>query len=211
MELDHIFLRARPGAPEAEALRRCGLAEGAGNTHPGQGTANRRFFFRNAYLELLWVADDAEVDSDLTRPTQLGERLRPGPASPFGICLRPSLGQAANPLPSWDYRPAYLPEGMAIQIGRDVPLAEPMWFFIAQARAPQDVPDHAAGLCAITSVKVTVPGVSGWSAAARAAMEEDGVVLVEGEEHCLEIGFDGAASGRVQDFRPELPLIFKLP
>jgi hypothetical protein len=40
------------GAPEAEALLRVGLREGAGNTHPGQGTACRRFFFENAYLEL---------------------------------------------------------------------------------------------------------------------------------------------------------------
>lgn len=211
MELDHVFLRARPGAPEAQALRDVGLAEGSPNTHPGQGTANRRFFFGNAYLELLWIEDGAEVASDVTRPTQLAERLRSGTASPFGICFRPSSGPAAVPFPAWDYRPAYLPAGMAIQVGRDVPLAEPMWFYLAQARAPQLVPEHAAGLRAITSVTVTVPGVSGWSAAARAAMEEGGVLLLEGEAHCLEIGFDGAASGRIHDFRPMLPLIFKLP
>ncbi|MDN4054600.1 VOC family protein [Massilia sp. YIM B02763] len=211
MELDHVFLRARAGGPEAQALRGAGLAEGSPNTHPGQGTANRRFFFGNAYIELLWIEDEAEVDSDLTRPTQLGERLRAGTASPFGICFRPSSGPATVPFPAWDYRPAYLPAGMAIQVGRDVPLAEPMWFYLAQARAPQAFAEHAAGLREITSVKVMVPGVSAWSAAARAAMEEGGIVLVEGEAHCLEIGFDGAASGRIHDFRPVLPLIFKLP
>lgn len=209
MELDHVFLRARAGGPEAQALRDAGLAEGSPNTHPGQGTANRRFFFGNAYIELLWIEDEAEVGSDLTRPTQLDERLRPGAASPFGICFRPSSGSATVPFPAWDYRPAYLPAGMAIRIGRDVPLAEPMWFYLAQARAPQAFAEHAAGLREITSVKVTVPGVPAWSAAARAAMEEGGVVLVEG--HCLEIGFDGEASGRMHDFRPVLPLIFKLP
>ena len=45
MHLDHIFIRARPGAPEAEALKAFGLTEGSPNRHPGQGTANRRFFF----------------------------------------------------------------------------------------------------------------------------------------------------------------------
>nr|WP_314543557.1 VOC family protein [uncultured Massilia sp.] len=210
MELDHVFLRARAGAPEAQVLRDFGLAEGSPNTHPGQGTANRRFFFRNAYIELLWIADEDEVDSDLTRPTQLAERLRPDTdASPFGICFRPSMAHEAVPFPAWDYRPAYLPAGMAIQIGRDVPLRKPMWFYLSQARPPQAVPAHAAGLREITSVKVTVPGVSGWSAAARATMEEGGVVLVEGEEHCLEIGFDGEASGQLYDFRPMLPLIFR--
>lgn len=209
MELDHVFVRARAGGPEAQALRDFGLAEGSPNAHPGQGTANRRFFFRNAYIELLWIVDEQEVDSDLTRPTQLAERLRPGTASPFGICFRPFLENDAAPFPAWDYRPPYLPAGMAIQIGHDVPLREPMWFYLSQARAPQAVPAHAAGLHEITSVKVTVPGVSGWSAAARAAMEAGGVVLVEGEEHCLEIGFDGGASGRVHDFRPVLPLTFR--
>jgi hypothetical protein len=37
------------------------LTEGTPNIHPGQGTANRRFFFRNAMLELLWVNDEQFV------------------------------------------------------------------------------------------------------------------------------------------------------
>jgi Glyoxalase-like domain len=55
--VDHAFIACSPGAPEAGALLRLGFIEGQGNTHPGQGTANRRFFFENFMLELLWVAD----------------------------------------------------------------------------------------------------------------------------------------------------------
>jgi hypothetical protein len=47
VELDHAFIACRPGAPEADALLRQGFVEGSPNTHPGQGTANRRFFFDN--------------------------------------------------------------------------------------------------------------------------------------------------------------------
>jgi len=57
MELDHVFILCDEGAPEAAALLRIGIREGSGNTHPGQGTACRRFFFANAYLELVWVDD----------------------------------------------------------------------------------------------------------------------------------------------------------
>jgi len=46
--IDHVFVMCSPGAPEAAALIRAGLTEGSANTHPGQGTANRRFFFRDA-------------------------------------------------------------------------------------------------------------------------------------------------------------------
>jgi hypothetical protein len=34
--------------------------EDSSNTHPGQGTANRQFFFNNAYLELLWRGSGAK-------------------------------------------------------------------------------------------------------------------------------------------------------
>lgn len=56
IELDHLFVCTNPGAPEAEKLVRFGLHEGPPNQHPGQGTANCRFVFANAMIELLWVS-----------------------------------------------------------------------------------------------------------------------------------------------------------
>ncbi len=49
-ELDHILIFTDIGAPAADRLIELGLTEGAPNMHPGQGTANRRFFFHNAML-----------------------------------------------------------------------------------------------------------------------------------------------------------------
>jgi glyoxalase-like protein len=62
--LDHVFVCCAEGAPEAERLVRLGLTEGSPNTHPGQGTASRRFFFENAYLELIWVTDPREAQGE---------------------------------------------------------------------------------------------------------------------------------------------------
>src|SRR4051794_24412182 len=107
LELDHLFLFASVEAPEADRLMSLGLTEGSGNVHPGQGTANRRFFFRNAMLELLWVSDEREVRSEPIAPTRLWERSqshRTG-ASPFGICLRSTDGTTpAPPFETWSYR-----------------------------------------------------------------------------------------------------------
>lgn len=75
MEVDHVFICVEHGAHEAEVLKRFGLTEGSANRHPGQGTANRRFFFRNAFIELLYLQDFAEVQNELTKPTRLYERL----------------------------------------------------------------------------------------------------------------------------------------
>src|SRR5260221_1639892 len=74
VELDHIFICTSVGAPEAARLAALGLTEGGGNSHTGQGTANRRFFFHNAYLELLWVHDAAEAKSEPSRRTRLWDR-----------------------------------------------------------------------------------------------------------------------------------------
>lgn len=115
-ELDHLFICTDVGAPEADLLRDFGLTEGPSNVHPGQGTANRRFFFHNAMLELFWVHDPMQAQSTRTHPTRLWERWqgRRGDASPFGICWRPQhLETTALPFPAWAYEPAYLPASHA--------------------------------------------------------------------------------------------------
>lgn len=212
MDIDHVFIRASRAAPEADLLHAAGFTEGSGNRHPGQGTANRRFFFRNAFVELLWVDDETEAAGPATRRTQLKERLggTDDGVSPFGICFRPGIGAASAPFPVWDYTPAYLPPGMAIGIGDHVPLQEPLWFYFERGQAPQGQPlDHANGACSITRVTVTLPHAQPLSDAARAAAQTGLVELIDGAQHAMEIEFDGGASGRRLDFRPALPLIVR--
>lgn len=102
IELDHLFVCTTPGAPEAEELARFGLREGPPNQHPGQGTANRRFAFANAMIELIWVSNAAEAQGNDTKRTLLWERWsgRGSGASPFGFCLRPvDVQDTGSPFP----------------------------------------------------------------------------------------------------------------
>jgi hypothetical protein len=98
-EIDHVFVLTEVGAPGAEALVRLGFTEGLSNWHEGQGTANRRFFFDNAMLELLWVENVEEARSPAAQPLQLADRwmARSISASPFGICLRARDGETVLP------------------------------------------------------------------------------------------------------------------
>jgi hypothetical protein len=73
-EVDDFFVWADPGGPEAERLVAFGLTEGAPNTRPGQGTACRRFFFRNAYLGLVWVRDPEEAQGEPVGPIRIRSR-----------------------------------------------------------------------------------------------------------------------------------------
>jgi hypothetical protein len=74
LALDHAFIMCSIGAPEGEALVERGFVEGSRNVHPGQGTANRRFFFENFMLELVWVDKPEEAQNAQTRRTRLWER-----------------------------------------------------------------------------------------------------------------------------------------
>jgi hypothetical protein len=57
-EFDHLFILTDIGAPAADSsacakgdrLVTLGLIEGSSRNHPGQGTANRSFFFHNAIM-----------------------------------------------------------------------------------------------------------------------------------------------------------------
>jgi len=219
VELDHIFVCASPGGEEARALAEFGLSEGTPNVHAGQGTACRRFFFRNGYLELLWVTDPGEAQSATTRPTHLCERwnARGTDASPFGLGFRPSAQvQCSVPFPSWEYRPPYLPESLSFHVGTNASvLKEPMLFYLPFSRRPdsdsaprRQVVEHAAGLRELTRVELISPHVDSLSTAFEALLSTGVIRRRAGAGQLVELGFDGESKGRMTDFRPGLPIVF---
>jgi len=216
--VDHIFVCTTRQGPAAELLRQAGLAEGTPNRHPGQGTACLRFFFRNAMLELLWLEDEAEARSEQTRATKLWERFSADgrTASPFGVVLRPAPGsQPPCPWRSWSYRPQAMP-GLELQIATDTGLDEPMWCYMRSGRAPAEWPperlqplEHPAGLREITGVSIGCPDAKETSVTG--AMARNGVIALQtGVEHLLELHFDGGCRRTTLDFRPDLPLTFRI-
>ncbi len=215
--LDHIFICTAASAPAAEKLRRVGFTEGSPNRHPGQGTACRRFFFHNAMIELIWVENAAEAQSEQTRGTRLWERwLGAGRgASPFGIILRPdSLSQTGCPFPSWVYQPKTM-SGFSIRIAAGTGIEEPMWCYMEGGRPYADAPadrrqpmDHPGGFRRITGVRLVCPALP--EASLTKAMARAKVIDLEtGAEPLLELQFDGGEQGGRSDFRPDLPLVIR--
>ncbi|MEM9673575.1 MAG: hypothetical protein ACFB15_16700 [Cyclobacteriaceae bacterium] len=74
MEIDHIFIFSANQGQEGDQLLDFGLTEGSSRVHPGQGTTNRKFYFENFFLEILYVINKQEIISELTAPTHLWER-----------------------------------------------------------------------------------------------------------------------------------------
>ena len=217
-EFDHLFICTDIGAPVADRLMSLGLVEGRSNTHPGQGTANRCFFFRNAMLEFLWVCDAEEARSELIRPTHLWERWanRQSGACPFGVCLRSTTPDRDSiAFSSWAYHPPYLPAPMSIAVGTNSSvLTEPMLFQTPFGQRPDRYPpqkaqplEHPIGWQEVTRVELVRPTANPPSPALQAAIATDEIGLRVGAEYWVELGFDGEAQGQRVDFQPELPLV----
>ncbi|HJY40466.1 MAG TPA: VOC family protein [Steroidobacteraceae bacterium] len=218
VEVDHVFVSASVGAPEAQRLIDLGLVEGRSNRHPGQGTANRRFFFANSMLELIWVEDEREARSDLepARRLHLWERWsgRDGAACPFGVCLRPTAGQSdVAPFPAWDYRPTYWPTGYPVANNSTVD-TEPLVIYLRMHRridtAPEDQRQpymHALPIRELTALRMFGPGAAAPSAAMLAVLGSGAFSFQPAPRPLLELGFDGERQGQRADLRPALPLV----
>lgn len=219
-ELDHVFICTEAEAPEAAKLTDIGLVEGAPNVHTGQGTANRRFFFRNAYLELLWVHNPAKAQAAAVNRTRLWQRWkdRRNGACPFGLCFRPTAARTGKvPFLSWEYRAPYLREGSSLYIGTNCDaVGEPMLIYLPIARRPDTYPevnqqplDHKQGLNEIMAVVLATPNADNCSPELRTVVEAGLVKLCASPEFILDLAFDGGKAGKTEDFRPELPLVFR--
>ena len=219
IEFDHTFSCTAVGPPEADLLVAFGLTEGTSNRHPGQGTTSRRFFFRNAMLELLWVHDEREARSPFTAPTRLWERWRYRSTrySSFGVCFRPSPRgaptQPALPFETCGYRPSYLPPELRIEVATETVNSEPMLFFISFGNRPDAVLVgnhqplvHPKGFGEITALRITLPHHRPMSREVRAVQEAGLVSFDTGGGYLMNVELDHGVKRCSMDFRPALPL-----
>jgi len=218
IELDHLMVCVDPDGPEAEALVEFGLVPGQRGIHAGQGTANVIFFFRNAYLELIWVEDANELSRPPVNRTGLARRLRwrETGASPFGVSFRPTAGpDQPLPIETWPYRAPFLPVGVVpipVGVNSDV-LAEPLAFASLvsarpDARSPRPPLQEASGFGEITGLSITV--VAEQLSPTLQQLETAGIARFRrGTSHHAVVEIDGGYAGNQRDFSPLLPLTLR--
>lgn len=207
VELDHVFVLTAPKAAVADRLIEFGLIEGSPNTHPGQGTANRRFFFQNFMLEFLFVIDVDEATNGPGAGMRLAERIAQTSASPFGFVLR---GRSSE-FPGWTYCPKYFPRGTGFHVGSNsADLTEPLCILL---------PDRMLGKGSysrgevqanrLTALQLCVPGDEpSQPLSALAACPE--VELRTSAPHHLHLVLDEGATGRRLELSPEAPLTISM-
>lgn len=207
MQLDHFFILTEKFAPAAELLADLGLIEGTSNDHPGQGTANRRFFFSNTALELLYVRDADEADAGPGQKLYFRERASNPRASPIGLVLRCDNDSEEPAFPGWSYQPKYFDSGVSFVVGRNsARLEEPLCICM-----PHNLPSRPhqlrseAPFTEVTELRIHVP-TDNPSSVLEAVGQMEGIHVQTDSPHLLEIAFGHEAGGKRRDFRPRLPL-----
>ena len=124
-------------------------------------------------------------------------------ACPFGLCLRATDPEPGPPpFVTSDYRPPYLPEGVAIQLARGTMAVEPFLFINPLGRRPDAAPlaerqplEHPLGVREITAVHVVSAGCELPSDPLDAVRRLGLATFDQGAGHLLDVTFDAGAQG----------------
>lgn len=219
-EVDHVFITVSAGAREMEALVAAGFKEGPPNEHSGQGTACRRIFFENRYLELIWLEDVSKATApNLERAGLMPRVRRVEGVSRLGIGLRPADdSQPVLPVRTWPYRPPYLAEGTAIAIAENSRvLHEPLLFFMSSR--PEETAsygEHPNGARRVTDIRVMLThrrnprsGLPVRSSELEWLMTENCLAVEWGDGELLTLELDHGDQGETLALGPSVPLRLK--
>jgi hypothetical protein len=143
---------------------------------------------------------------------------RPG-TCPFGIGLRPGVGENQKPpFATWEYRPAYLPAPLSIEVGMNCELlTEPFLFFLpfalrrrpdTQTGSKRQPLERPSGFREISRVELVIPHAEARSPELQSLMDSGLIGVSRGAKPLMTLGFNGEALGKCADFRPALPLMF---
>jgi len=210
IELDHFFILTDPGASQADLLSGIGLIEGPRNDHPGQGTANRRFFFSNTALEFLYVSDADEAAHGHGSRLRFPDRTQNTSASPFGLIVRATSESTDVPFPGWRYCPEYFRSDQCFHVGENSDLLEePLCICMPlDMPLPEDQLRLANPDMTVTELRLSVPIVQP-SLTLEAIADCEGISLRLNEPHRLELVFNEEEEGKSIDMTPDLPLIVR--
>jgi hypothetical protein len=163
MNIDHIFIFTDDEGKVADELVEFGLNEGSSRIHVGQGTTNRKFYFDNFFLEILWVHNESEIKSESIKQTGLWQRadFKKNNSSPFGLCLVNS--EEVEPIfkNSFKYQPDYFPQGQVISILKQETQPTLPWTFLlpfkGQKKNETEPTKHANGINLLTKATFEYP------------------------------------------------------
>lgn len=207
MESDHIFIFSNKKGIEANDLVEFGFTEGSSRVHPGQGTTNRKFYFENFFLEILWVVSEKEIQSEVTAKTKLWERsqFQKNQHSRFGLCLVNSESTDELFQQSEVYQPDYFPKGMSIDIITNKENPRLPWTFRLPYRGKKKVhsepSEHQNGIQSLTKAVFEYPMKQGDTVYTQYFKGSKSIEFINRSSTLLILEFDNNRQGKSKEFK----------
>lgn len=201
MNIHHIFIFTDNNGKVADELVDFGLTEGSNRVHVGQGTANRKFYFSNFYLEILWVSNESEMKSKQTQPTGLWQRadFKANHFSPFGLCMANTEDTETLFEKAYKYQPDYFPQGMPIDILKNDNQPDLPWTFRlpfkGQMKHENEPTNHINGLSVLTKALFEYKSIAE-STFLENFENEVGIEFSKTSRNWLNLIFDHGKQGR---------------
>jgi hypothetical protein len=205
MNPDHIFIFTNDQGKVADQLVAFGLKEGSNRVHAGQGTTNRKFYFENFFLEILWVHDETEINSELIKPIGLWQRAnyQSNGFSPFGLCIVNTDETDKFFENAFKYQPAYFPEGTTIDILKNEHQPNFPWTFRlpfkGQKKNKTEPINHQNGIVELTKIEFYVSTINDENSI-QSFLGQERINFTQSDKTWLNLTFDNAKQGLSEDF-----------
>jgi hypothetical protein len=206
MDIDHIFIFTNDNGKIADELVQFGLTEGSSRVHVGQGTTNRKFYFDNFFLEILWVHNEEELKSEITKPTGLWQRADfYSTNSPFGLCLVNTDETERLFEKAFKYQPAYFPVGLNIDILKNEQNLNLPWTFRlpfkGQKKNETEPTEHKNGIRNLTSVEFGISNFDERDEFIQQFFGQEKIKFTLASTNFLTLTFDGNNTGLAKEFK----------
>ena len=131
MKTNHIFIFCDNHEEVVNELLAFGFMEGSNRIHPNQGTQNRKFYFNDFFIEILWVHNFDEIQNERSKKSKLYERAehKTNTCSAFGLCLNYSKEEDELFENCYKYKPSYIPSNMFIEVLKNEDSPSLPWTF----------------------------------------------------------------------------------
>ncbi len=208
MSINHIFIFTDTPDQSTKELLQFGLIEGSNRIHKGQGTQNRKFYFQNFYLELLWVSNINEIKNEITAPSKLFERskYKSNGNSPFGLCLNYDTKDNKLFENHFSYKPMYLPKEIKIEVLTNEKHPTLPWTFRWQADIPSSFENEPANKYQLTDTIFQIKDIK--NKYIENISIHKNINFINSSDINLTLEFDNHKQNETKKFKT-LPLIIK--
>jgi hypothetical protein len=239
LQVDHFNIWVKNPNKTKERLTKIGfnsVPDSLSQIHKGQGTAGKYFNFLNAYLELIFVYDQNELEENVKKNKDLDftERasFEKNGTSPFSIGLKlTDYDTEKIPFEKVSYHQDWMKENANIYSAKNskTHLNEPSIFVVYPELESErfetlsdlkNIPDeyafarefytHPNGAKKVTNIIITSTDLDLETETIKAVNGIENLTVKNGKEHLMELYFDNNVQGKSFDLRPELPLIVHL-